>query len=353
MYAIFSKDDCARCEAMEQFVVTHPMGHYLQSPMWAEVKAFWAWRGVLVYREDTVIGALSVLIRPLPLGFSILYAPRGPVCDREDSDVLAELLAAANAIAKEHHALLLYIDPDEPAENADFGALMTSLGFSERSSDGFGNIQPQYVFRLSLENTSEDGLFQQFSQKTRYNIRLAQRRGVEIARYPGGEEVPAEVLTAFAELMRVTGARDRFLVRGRDYFEGLLRSMGHSAQLFLAYLDGEAIAGSICIRYGKKAWYLYGASGNAHRSAMPNYLLQWAMIRYAMERECTLYDFRGVPGDLDENGPLYGLYRFKKGFSGVHTKFTGLFVYFFRPVSGRIFLHTLQFARTLRHRLQA
>lgn len=352
MYTIFTKEDTASCAAMEQFVVSHPNGHYLQSPMWAQVKPLWQWCGVLVYREEEIAGALSVLIRPLPLGFSVLYAPRGPVCDREDESVILELLTAAKAIAKELHALLLYIDPDEPAENTDFCAKMAHLGFSERSSCGFGNIQPQYVFRLSLKSESEDALFYAFSQKTRYNIRLAERKGVQVQRFSGAEEVPSAALDAFSELMQVTGARDHFIVRGREYFRCLLSSLGDSAQLFMAYLDGEPIAGTICIRYGKKAWYLYGASGNAHRGAMPNYLLQWSMIRYAMECGCTLYDFRGVPGDLDPSGPLYGLYRFKKGFSGVHTKFTGLFVYLFRPILGRGFLYGLQFARTLRHKLR-
>lgn len=352
MYTIFTKEDAEKCAAMEQFVVNHPNGHYLQSPMWAEVKPQWQWCGMLSYRDGETVGALSVLIRPLPLGFTVLYAPRGPVCDREDESVIAELLAAAKEIAKELRALLLYIDPDETDDNAAFHARMARLGFSERSSAGFGNIQPQYVFRLSLIRESEEALFYAFSQKTRYNIRLAEKKGVKIARYSGAETVPADALNAFDALMLITGERDHFIVRGREYFERLLVSLGDSAQLFMAYLDGEAIAGTICIRYGEKAWYLYGASSNEHRNVMPNYLLQWSMIRYAMACGCTLYDFRGVPGDLDESNPLYGLYRFKKGFAGVHTKFTGLFVYFFHPILGRLFLYALQFARALRHKLR-
>ena len=65
---------------------------------------------------------------------------------------------------------------------------------------------------------------------------------------------------------------------------------------------------------------------------MPNYLLQWIMIQEAIDRDCDVYDFRGVPGDVSEEDPLYGLYRFKKGFSGTYTKFTGLFTYNFRPL---------------------
>jgi len=99
---------------------------------------------------------------------------------------------------------------------------------------------------------------------------------------------------------------------------------------------------------GGKSWYLYGASGNVHRNAMPNYLLQWAMIRWALKENCRFYDFRGVPGDLAEDNPLYGLYRFKKGFGGVYTRFTGLFIRRYRPVAARCFEKGLRLFRRLR-----
>ena len=81
---------------------------------------------------------------------------------------------------------------------------------------------------------------------------------------------------------------------------------------------------------------------------MPNYLLQWTMIRCAMARDCDLYDFRGVPGNPSEDDPLYGLYRFKKGFSGTYTKFTGLFTYYFRPVWGMAIEKSVQLRRWVR-----
>ena len=70
-------------------------------------------------------------------------------------------------------------------------------------------------------------------------------------------------------------------------------------------------------------WYLYGASSNEYRNVMPNYLLQWEMIKWAIERGARVYDFRGVSGDLSEDNPLYGLYRFKRGFNGEFTEFIG------------------------------
>jgi len=83
----------------------------------------------------------------------------------------------------------------------------------------------------------------------------------------------------------------------------------------------------LAILYGDKVWYLYGASSNEHRNLMPNYLLQWSMIQWAIENNCRVYDFRGVSGDISEDNPHYGLYRFKKGFGGDFTEFVGEYDY--------------------------
>lgn len=148
--------------------------------------------------------------------------------------------------------------------------------------------------------------------------------------------------------METTGQRDHFFIRGLPYFQGLLNALQDDSRILIAYLHGQPIAGSIEVFCGKKAWYLYGASANDYRNAMPNYLLQWTMIQRAMERGCEVYDFRGVPGNPSEDDPLYGLYRFKKGFSGTYTKFTGLFTYYFRPICGSL----LKFAMNSRRRFR-
>ncbi len=309
----------------------------MQDPSWADVKDHWQWRGILVRDGAGKIAAvLSLLCRKLPLGCCLAYGPRGPVCDREDEAALGALTAGLKDFARQNRCLLTYLDPDEPEENAAFCARMQAQGFRRRHSEGFGGIQPHSVFRLSLENMDEEKLLASFAPKTRYNIRLSQRRGVTIARYPGSEPVPGAVLERFHALMCATGKRDGFFVRDRTYFETLLRALGDRAVLYMADWEGEPIAGTIGIFCGGKAWYLYGASGNAHREAMPNYLLQWTMMGEAMKRQCGLYDLRGVPGTGAPEDPLYGLYRFKKGFGGAHIRFTGLFTFYHRPVLGRL-----------------
>lgn len=337
---------------MDTFVKCHENSHFLQIPAWADVKTCWQWRGILAYEDGCVVGAMSVLIRRLPAGFSLLYAPRGPVCDRNDPYVMACLLGAADDLAAEMNALELLIDPDESYDNHRFRELMTAWGFAEREDAGFDNIQAQHVFRLRLLGETEDSVFGKFCQKTRYNIRLAGRKGVQIRAYRGDEVIPEEELDAFSKIMEETGCRDHFIPRQKEYYRMVLNALGSEAVLFMACLEDVPIAGTMGVFSGGKGWYLYGASSNAHRNTMPNYLLQWEMVRTALERRCVFYDFRGVPGELTEENPLYGLYRFKKGFGGTYLKFTGLFIRSYRPFLARCFEFTLRGFRVLRAKLR-
>ena len=113
-----------------------------------------------------------------------------------------------------------------------------------------------------------------------------------------------------SRIMNETGSRDHFIVRSAAYFRSLLACLGDNARLYMAYHDDRPIAGTIAIRFAGKVWYLYGASSNEGRNLMPNYLLQWEMIRWALDSGCFLYDFRGVSGDLSPDSRCK-LYRFK------------------------------------------
>lgn len=344
MWTIFDKTDAAAISEMDSFVRCHSNSHFMQTSAWAQVKTFWDWRGVIVRDENQIVATMLVLIRPLPFGFTLMYAPRGPVCDRNDYTIWSELMEALRKLAKQEHALLIHMDPDEADGNEEFRAIMLQLGFTEKADDGFGNIQPQYVFRLALKDRTQEEIYQSFCAKTRYNIGLSLRKGVTVREYSGSDRIPDFIIDNFYSLMQTTGERDHFFIRGRDYFKVLMKALQKDAQIYIAYLHGHAIAGTIEVFCGNKAWYLYGASANEHRNTMPNYLLQWIMIQEAIDRGCDLYDFRGVPGQVSEIDPLYGLYRFKKGFSGDYTKFTGLFTYEFCPLLCKV----LQLAMKLR-----
>ncbi len=346
MYEIITEKTLSEYEA---FVQSHPKGNFAQSFLWGKQKPMWRWQAVAVRGSDGKIkGTLALMTRPVPvIGRTLMYGCRGPVCDLDDRETLAELIEGAKALAKENRAYVIKIDPDVPSSNTHFAGLLHELGFrGKEGGKNFEAIQPRYVFRLNVEGKTEDELLAGFHQKWRYNIRLAERKGVTV-RVCGKEMVPA-----FSELMLTTGVRDGFVTRKPEYFAAMLDNLGEHCRLYMAFDPaGTPIAGTLAIHYGDKVWYLYGASSNEHRNLMPNYLLQWRMIQWAVETGCRVYDFRGVSGDVSEDNPLYGLYRFKQGFGGEFTEFIGELDLVLSPVVYWCVEHGTSIFKELRRRL--
>lgn len=305
----------------EAFVQSHPKGNFAQSYLWGKQKPMWQWDAIAVRGEDGAIrGSLAVMTRKVPgIGRTLMYGCRGPVCDLDDRETFSQLLDGARALAKKYKSYVIKIDPDVPSSNIAFSSMLQSFGFrAKEGGKNFEAIQPRYVFRLNVEGKTEEELLANFHQKWRYNIRLAERKGVTV-RICGKEMVPA-----FSDLMLTTGVRDGFVTRKPEYFAAMLDNLGEHARLYMAFDPNDTpIAGTLAIHYGDKVWYLYGASSNEHRNLMPNYLLQWRMMQWAVETNCRIYDFRGVSGDVSEDNPLYGLFRFKQGFGGDFTEFVG------------------------------
>ncbi|NMA69517.1 MAG: peptidoglycan bridge formation glycyltransferase FemA/FemB family protein [Desulfitobacterium sp.] len=314
----------------DNFMDSHPEGHVLQTWGWGELKSKTGWQPwrLVLEKDGEIVAGISILERKIPvIGIPIFYASRGPVLDLKDTELFDTLLSEVKKLAKKRGAIFLKIDPDVPSADLTLENYLKSRGFRSAETDkGFEGVQPKYVFRLDI-SPDEETLLAQMHQKTRYNIRLAKRRGVNI-RIGTKEDLPQ-----FYEVLKETTERDNFLVRAYSYFEDMYEILNPEGmlELFLAEYEGKLIAGTIALKIGKKAWYLYGASSNSHRNVMPNYLIQWEMIRWAKSKGCTLYDFRGVPGQLTEDNPLYGLYRFKKGFNGEYTEFIGEWDLVYRP----------------------
>lgn len=321
----------AEKDRFDQFMEEHPKGHVLQTWEWGEVKAKSGWqplRLVVEGENGQILAACSILKRPLPARLGCLfYASRGPVLDIENGPVWDFLWQSVRQLAKQHNALFCKIDPDVPESDATWRARLQQSGFrAAGGGEGFEGVQPRHVFRLDIRPDAEE-LLAKMNQKTRYNIRLAQRKGVVIAE-KGMEELPV-----FYDILTTTATRDHFLIRNYAYFETFYQRLAPKgyAALFMAYYEGQPISGTLAFRLGKKAWYIYGASANHHRNLMPNYLIQWTMIEWAKSFGCEMYDFRGVPGDVPEDHPLYGLVKFKRGFGGDYVSFIGEYDLVFKP----------------------
>lgn len=334
MFIIFEILKPTQYSELDNFVENHPQGGFTQCSQWRKVKNNWGFEAVAVRDENGAIkGAVSVLIQKTPLiGTSFLYAPRGPVCNLHDVEVLRELMRGIDALAKKHNAHAFKMDPDTLCTDEEFISAAQKMGFVRHfGPDGFEGIQARFNYRLYINGRNEEELLANVNQQTRRNIRKAQKFGVTV------EVVGAERLDDFVRLMNITGERDGFSTRPKAYFERFLSALGEHARLYMAFYEGRAIAGAITTNYAGKTCYVYGASDNNSREVMPNYLMQWEMIRWAIETDCSVYDFQGIAGNIeDESSRMYGLYRFKRGFNGQVDELAGEFDLTYRPIAEKL-----------------
>lgn len=324
----------------DDLVAAHPRAHILQTVEWGELKATFGWspRRVAVVEDGVPRAGALVLYRRLPLGLgSLAYVPRGPLVDWEQPEEVTKLLETLAEAARARRAVTLIVEPDLPDEPR-WRELLTALGF--RPSP-LGSIQPRRTLVVDI-GRSEADILAAMKSKTRYNIRLAQRKGVTV--WEGTESD----FPAFHRLMAETAARDRFGVHAPAYYEQAYRLFVPRgwARLLMAGVEGKPVAALMVFALGRRAWYFYGASSDAHREKMPTYRLQWEAMRWARSRGCTEYDLWGVP-DEDEGrleaeftrrqDGLWGVYRFKRGFGGRLIRMVGTWERPLRPALHRLY----------------
>jgi len=292
-------------------IAADPMPSFLQSRAWGDLKARFGWRAVrlgLVDGDGVARAGLQLLLRtmrPLPLlpGVGVAYVPRGPLGEAPP-DALRELLEATRQAAAGAGASFLRIEP--PAHSfATLGPVLGEMGFDRTAQ--YVQIRTTGLIDLRPE---EDEILAGFKSKTRYNIRLSERRGVKVRPAAG----PAD-LAAFHAMTVVTGARDGFAVHAPEYYEAAWSTFQPDAgRLLIATVEDGDVGALFVVRCGGVATYLYGASTGAGRRAMPNYRLQWAAMRWAREQGCHTYDLWGMIDPEIEQDPMAGVHRFKQGF---------------------------------------
>lgn len=332
-------------EGWNRAVASLSTGHILQSFEWGELKESLGWRPYRLLRESQgkALGATLALTRRLPLpGLSIIYVPKGPCFHPEDEETLRALLRALKGLAHAEGALFLKIDPDLTADHAQALTILAQEGF--QPSPEQVQLRNTMVVDLRL---SEEELLSRMNQSTRRNISLAQRNGVEVVE--GGEEN----LPLFYDLYRETAQRDGFILRSYGYYQELWRLfLGRGmARAFFARWQGQALAGCLVLRLGRKAWYLLGASRSQMREVKPNQLLQWEAMRWAKGAGAESYDMWGLPEVLEPGQPMWGLYQFKRGLGGELRRWIGAYDYVARPHWQRLWLRTFPLYLRLRGRL--
>jgi lipid II:glycine glycyltransferase (peptidoglycan interpeptide bridge formation enzyme) len=308
-----------------------PVSHVLQTWEWGAFKARYGWTPARLLFEEGgfCCAAASVLQRHWPrLPLSVMYVPKGPALNFDDVTVLDRVLAELETMARRRRAIFIKIDPDVNADAPQGEAVLAAL-----RQRGWRASAEQIQFRNTMTldlASSEDTLLAGMKSKTRYNVRLAGRKGVRV-RLGDLDDLPR-----LYEMYAETAARDDFIIRPLDYYRhawGDFISAG-LAQPFVAEFEGEILAALILFRFGRVAWYMYGASSDRYRNTMPNHLLQWEAMRWAKRQGCTLYDLWGAPDELDESDPMWGVYRFKAGFGGRFVRHIGAYDY---PVSRMLY----------------
>jgi len=281
-------------------------GEFLQSFFWAQMLV----RGgekieVWQVEENNQIRASALLIKKsLSRGLFYWYAPRGPIGDKEAVEFLLTELKN-----RKLGAIFLRV---ELLENLGLKSISAKL---KKSVD----LQPKKTLLLDL-SLSEDDLLKAMHPKTRYNIKLAEKKGVRISE--GGEQD----FTDFWRLMSLTGERDGFRLHGAEHYKNLL-SAKENIKLFLASYEGKIIAVGLFCFFGGRVTYLHGASDNEARNLMAPYLLQWEIIKKARAEGYKNYDFYGID---DKKWP--GVTRFKNGFGGFTKEYPGTYDFVFKPV---------------------
>jgi lipid II:glycine glycyltransferase (peptidoglycan interpeptide bridge formation enzyme) len=347
-----------------ELITNLPDPHLLQTWEWSLVKAKYGWEPMpfvwtnksnksdmsdqsdLLDQSD-IIAAAMVLKRRIPIAgigarLNILYIPKGPLMDWSDDSMRNCVLDDLQSFAKRQGAIFLKIDPDvalgtgipgdeEEVVDNDGQAVMSDL---KRRGWLFSSDQIQFRNTVMIDlSPPEDEMLARMKQKTRYNVRLAGKKGVTLR--VGDKDDLSMLYRMYAK----TSVRDGFVIRDDGYYQTVWGEFmsastvyGHpSAEPLIAEVDGEPVAAIFVFYFSGRAYYLYGMSREVHREKMPNYLLQWEAMQRAKAAGCEIYDLWGAPDVFDESDSMWGVFRFKQGLGGDVVRTLGAWDYSPKP----------------------
>lgn len=369
-------------EEHDEFVKTSPQTNLLQSSDWAKIKDNWGNERLGVYQDHKLVAVASILIQPLPLGFTMLYIPRGPIMDYQNSELVAFMLQSIKTYAKSKRAVFAKFDPSlflrkgligqETSDQEATLAIIQSLKecgveWVGRTEDMGETIQPRFQANIYKEYFTED----QLSKSTKQAIRTARNKGVEVIF--GG----TELLDEFAALMKKTEARKGIHLRGRDYYEKLLTTYAGQSYITLSRINlaqrlaslkeqleknqaeasrfnektkpgkidnnrqekerleeeiqflhqelkgGQEIvslSGTLTLEFGGTSENVYAGMDENFRRYQPAILTWYETAQHAFDHGATWQNMGGVENQLDG-----GLYHFKSKFNPMIEEFVGEF----------------------------
>jgi peptidoglycan pentaglycine glycine transferase (the first glycine) len=269
---------------------------------------------------------------------SILYLPKGPLMDWENDSLRKRVMDDLQVFAKKQGAIFLKCDPDVllgvgvPDPEGETASGYGKTVISDLTGKGWKYSSDQIQFKNTVEidlTVSSDDMLARMKQKTRYNIRLAEKKGVTV-RAGTMDDLPM-LYKMYAE----TSIRDGFVIRDEEYYRTVWETFMKKpvkngqpyAEPLIAEVDGDAVAAIFVFYFGKRAYYIYGMSRDIHREKMPTYLLQWEAMKRAKDAGCKIYDLWGAPDEFNDSDSMWGVYRFKEGLGGQVVRTLGAWDY--------------------------
>ena len=353
-----------------EFLKNYQTFSFLQLPCWAEVKSGWKSKSVGWFDERKLVCVGLILIRNIPkTKWSLFYLPEGPVLDPDYAKNVVDWLTPLRDFAKESGAFNLKlgpqvtintwsastiksaisdniyrqfkdVDPDRMNPfGIEIGTKLKNLGGIQIETDGegFGDVQPRFVFAIDVQDKSDEELLASFSQEWRRNIKKAEKSEVKV------RQATFNDLETFHTLYKETAKRDKFTPRPLSYFKQMWKSLNENSnnlaemRLYIAEQENICHAACLWVRVGKHVWYTYGASSTSGRELRPSNAIQWQMMRDARDAGASIYDMRGIAATLNEKSPLFGLLRFKIGTGGKVIQYVGEWDFVLKPLIYKAF----------------
>jgi lipid II:glycine glycyltransferase (peptidoglycan interpeptide bridge formation enzyme) len=261
---------------------------------------------------------------------SILYAPKGPLLDWTNESLRNRVLDDLQSFAKKQGAIFLKMDPDvvlgtgipkgeDDVIDNDGQAVISDL---KRRGWRYSLDQIQFKNTVIIDlKASEEEILARMKQKTRYNIRLARKKGVMV------RIGTLKDLAILYEMYAETSMRDGFVIRDEGYYRTVwqmfMSSEEPTCEPLIAEVEGQPVAAIFVFYFAGRAYYVYGMSRDIHREKMPTYWLQWEAMKRAKVKGCRVYDLWGAPDMFNESDTMWGVYRFKEGLGGKVVRTVG------------------------------
>lgn len=299
-------------QELDNFVSGQKYSQFLQSSIWNRFQeniGNKVWQ-IGYIEKDEILATASIIQKKLFLNYGYLYIARGPI--------IADKVQDKNKYLK----LILKGIRDLSIQTKKIGEVFfrfePTFNFNLENISNIKDFQPSRTLLLNLEK-SKDELLADMHQKTRYNIGLAEKKGVIIKKINDNKKA----INIFWKLIEKTSQRDGFTPYSKNYYVQMLEL--ENFDLWIAEYQNNILAANIMVSFGDTMTYLHGASSNKHRNVMAPHLLQWEQIKWAKENSFKVYDFWGITKEESKNDKWAGFTRFKKGFGGQEKQLSGTF----------------------------